>query len=60
MLDKKNGHPKPLKTKNFIYDLEENTNTKAQPDLKLILTSMVEGKLALINFFHSHLIAGHF
>lgn len=43
MLDKQNRRPKPLKTKNFIYDLEENTNTKAEPDLKLILTSFVEG-----------------
>ena len=45
VLDKKNRPPKLLKTKNFVYDLEENTNLKAEPDLKLILTSFVEGEL---------------
>lgn len=43
MLDGQKSRPKPLKAKNFIYDLEENTNTKAEPDMKLILTSFVEG-----------------
>lgn len=47
-LDKKNRAPKPLKTKNFVYDLEENTNVVREPDLKLILTSFVEGNVFLL------------
>lgn len=42
-LDKKNRPPKPLKTKHFVYDEVDNTNLKAEPNLKLILTSFVEG-----------------
>lgn len=45
MLDKKCGPPKPLRTKNYIYDLVEDTNTIREPDLKLILTSYVDGSL---------------
>ncbi len=52
-LDKKNRTPKPLKTKHFIYELEENTNLKAEPDLKLILTSFVEGGL-VFDLFTQH------
>jgi len=40
-----------LKTKNFIYDEIENTNLKKEPDLKLILTSFVEGMRFYVLFF---------
>jgi large subunit ribosomal protein L9 len=43
LLDKQNRPPKPLVTKNFVYDEVENANLKKEPDLKLILTSFVEG-----------------
>lgn len=44
MLDKKNQPPKHLRVKNFIYEVEENTNMKPEPDLKVILTSIVDGE----------------
>jgi len=42
-LDKINRAPKPLKTKNFVYDVVEKTDSKKEPDMQLILTDYVEG-----------------
>jgi large subunit ribosomal protein L9 len=42
-LDKQGTKPKPLKSKNFVYDLVEVQDSKKAPDLKLILTSYVDG-----------------
>jgi len=42
-LDKQNRLPKPLKTKNFVYDLVEHVDSKKEPNLELILTNYVEG-----------------
>lgn len=42
-LDRVGKPPKPLQTKNYIYDVVENTDTKTEPDIKVILTSFVEG-----------------
>lgn len=50
MLDSSYGPPKPLRAKNYIYDLVEDTNTKREPDLRLILTSYVDGWCQLIAF----------
>jgi len=49
-LDKQNRLPKPLKTKNFVYDLVEHVDSKKEPNLELILTNYVEG-LKLYNHF---------
>jgi len=43
-LDPKDAHPKPLKSKSYIYEVVENTEMKKEPDLRLILTSYVDGK----------------
>ncbi|XP_012235129.1 large ribosomal subunit protein bL9m [Linepithema humile] len=40
---KKNCRPKHLKTKHYIYDLVEDTNTSKQEPLDLILTQYVAG-----------------
>ncbi|KAL0120608.1 hypothetical protein PUN28_008352 [Cardiocondyla obscurior] len=40
-LHKKNGGPKPLKHKHYIYDLIEDTNVKKKEPLDLILTQYV-------------------
>jgi len=42
-LDKQNRMPKPLKTKNFVYELVEHVDSKKEPNLELILTHYVEG-----------------
>ena len=44
--------PKPLKTKNFVYELVEHVDSKKEPNLELILTHYVEGwgSTAILNF----------
>ncbi|XP_044729984.1 39S ribosomal protein L9, mitochondrial [Chrysoperla carnea] len=42
-LQKKNGPAKKLRGRNFVYDLVEDTNVRAQQLMEVILTSYVEG-----------------
>ncbi|XP_033337145.2 mitochondrial ribosomal protein L9 [Megalopta genalis] len=42
-LHKKNQKPHPLKSKHYIYDLIENTNSRKQQKIDLILLDTIEG-----------------
>ncbi|KAI5643078.1 39S ribosomal protein L9, mitochondrial [Phthorimaea operculella] len=42
-LAKKGGKPAKLRSRHFIYDLEQDTNILKKPDLKIILTQFVDG-----------------
>ncbi|KAF7280234.1 hypothetical protein GWI33_006277 [Rhynchophorus ferrugineus] len=42
-LHKKGSPPKKLRSRHYIYDLVEDTNTKKQEDIDVILTTFVEG-----------------
>lgn len=42
-LHKKHGSPKRLKSKHYVYELIQDTDTVQQPNLEVILTEYVEG-----------------
>ncbi|XP_037950098.1 39S ribosomal protein L9, mitochondrial-like [Teleopsis dalmanni] len=42
-LAKKNGPPRRLRAKHFLYDLVEDTGIKKRPDLEVVLKTYVEG-----------------
>lgn len=43
LLTKKNEAPRKLRAKYFLYDLEEDKNTKRKPNLDVVLKTFVEG-----------------
>ncbi|CRK88334.1 CLUMA_CG002113, isoform A [Clunio marinus] len=43
LLNKKNLPPRPLRARDYVYDLIEDTNVKKHPDVEVILTSYVSG-----------------
>lgn len=42
-LHKKNGRQRSLRSRNFVYELVEDTTVKKKPNLEVVLTSFVDG-----------------
>lgn len=42
-LHKKGENRKPLKAKHYVYELVEDTSSKKQPNVDIVLTSYVDG-----------------